>query len=232
MIPVLKLNEQPPFQASKWLQAHVLLDVHELKNLFDELGNFFLVRITGVTAPGEGLIPVDEFIKVYSAYVGRLKEGKVPEKDDYCNLFNFAMTRSLDDLFAAFVAEDKQLIRIRRPVIQIQEHTLDYSPFDHKFRSMVLGTDCITWGLQFSIPQLFQKPENNEVVQVLTSGEYPNGALFRSLQKWMRRHTMPTPFEVEGGLIKTSVRLGKDCLDWINRHPQLQNKNIKVSQGS
>ncbi len=228
MIPVLNLNDQPPFQASKWMQVHVLLGIGELKRLYDDLGDFFLVQITGVIPRGEGVVSQEDFMAVYEGYIQELKDGGVPEKEDYGRLFSFAMTRSLDDLYASFVGEDKQLIRIRRPVIQVQEHTLHYSPFDRKFRSMVLGSDCITWGLQFSLPQLYHDPDKNEAVNVFASKEYANGALFRSLQKWIRQHTIPTPFEVDGEVIKTSVRLGKDCCTWINCHPQLQKKGITV----
>lgn len=210
------------------MQVHVLLDICELKRLFEDLGDFYLVQITGLTQRGEGVISQEDFMGVYEGYIHELKEGKVPGKKDYGRLFSFAMTRSLDDLYASFVGEDKQLIRIRRPVIQVQEHTLHYSPFDRKFRSMVLGLDCIAWGLQFSLPQLYHDPDKNEAVNVFASKEYANGAFFRFLQKWIRQHTIPTPFEVDGDVIKTSVRLGKDCCTWINRHPGLIKKGIAV----
>jgi len=65
---------------------------------------------------------------------------------------------------------------------------------------------------------------------VRESSEFPNTALYRSVQRWMRAHTIPTPFHVNGKKINVPMRLGKKCLPWISEHCQLKEKGIKVEQ--
>ena len=113
-------------------------------------------------------------------------------------------------------------------MIQLQAHRFDYSPLDGKFRTMILGYDSVHWGLQFSYPHLFQN-EKLEVLTVNESEQFPNSALFKKLQRWVRAHTLATPFEVGGHKVNASIRLGKQCFPWINDHPQLKEKKWKVA---
>ena len=105
---------------------------------------------------------------------------------------------------------------------------MDYSEHDGKFRPMVFGLDSVTWGLQFSYPQLFMDGRTKEAFAVVESEEFPNTALFHQLQRWMRQNTLPTPFLVDGKRVNSPIRLGKACLPWINRHPQLAPKHLQV----
>ena len=68
-------------------------------------------------------------------------------------------------------------------------------------------------------------------LQVLTVKEglqFPNTAVFKKMQQWTRMYTIATPFEVEGKKVNVPIRLGKQCLQWIHHHPQLQAKGLRV----
>src|SRR5262249_6774145 len=95
-----------------------------------------------------------------------------------------------------------------------------------KFHSKVFGESCINWGIQFSYPQLFSDPNTKEVLRVTEGTLFPNTALFKTLQRWIRSHTIPTPMQTPTGPLNLSVRIGKECLAWINAHPQLRSKNL------
>lgn len=223
MLEIRQLNQDPPFQAGKWQQVRLLIDAEEMKALFDELGDCYLYRLGGVLPREEKNFELDDFLSMYSHYIQSLKEGKIPEKTS----FSCAMTADLQALFSVLVGDDKQIIRIRQPVIQMQEHTIDYSREDHKFRSMVFGKESVTWGLQFSYPQLFTDPKTQKIINVLQA-DFLNTGLFRTLQKWVRKYTVPTPFIVEEKKIHVPFRLGKSCFSWIGNHPQLVSKGVTV----
>ncbi len=71
---------------------------------------------------------------------------------------------------------------------------------------MVLSRKSVTWGLQFSYPQLYQDPRTRQIFKVTDTPEFPNTALFSKLQKWIRSETLPTPFQVEASVsIRRSV---------------------------
>lgn len=225
MNPVLRERPQAgqALQASKWLQIPLLLDTAEMKDLLDTMGELWIVLTTGVTQKGAGFISKEEFLNCYQAYVEALKTGEMPSDSRIRPYFSAALTCTLDPLYTVPVGESQQLIKVDRPVIQLQQHRFDYSNADGKFRSMVFGMNSILWGIQFSYPQLFQD-EHLQVKQVREIAEFPNTAVFKRLQKWVRVNTVATPFIVEGRLINVPIRLGKQCFSWINNHPQLKPK--------
>jgi hypothetical protein len=100
---------------------------------------------------------------------------------------------------------------------------------DGKFHSIAQGKETITWGLQFSYPQVFQDPKSKSFSKVTNTLEFPNTALFLAQQKWMRQNTLPTPLIVQGKKINLPVRLGKRCFSWIEKHPHLIEKGFQIA---
>lgn len=223
---------EQPLQASKWLQSQALLSRQELASLFQfleqSLAPFSLYACGVVCQQGAGEVSQQEFLDSYDSYIKQLMQGQPPDLSLYRSLFSPAMTVTSDALFAIPVGEDRQLIRAAKPVVQLQANNIHYSTIDKKFHSMIFGIDSIAWGLQFAYPQLYQDPHTKQAEIVKKSAAFPNTALFQLLQKWMRQHTIPTPFIAEGILTNVPMRLGKECLSWINQHPHLIQKNIRV----
>lgn len=217
----------PGLRASKWLTCPVLLDIPEMQKLLDDLGVFWMFPLGGLIPIDQEQITKKEFIEVYSSYVSALKEGNRPNEDLFRRCFTSAWTVAVDHLYAVRVADGKEIIKIDKPIVQLQHHTCEYSTDDKKFRSMVFGVESMTWGIQFSYPQLYQDKQL-DTHQVDESPRFPNTAFFRALQRWMRQHTIPTPFIVEGKRVNVPIRLGKQCLDWINNHPQLAQRGLSV----
>lgn len=223
----VRLKAAPPLQASKWLKCPVLLDLDEMKDLLQTLGDFWIFMVSGVLRSTEGEITQAEFLTEYGRYIDTLKEGKFPDEQQTRPYFSTVFTTTIDALYEVVLPNQQKLIRVERPVIQLQSHRFDYSPVDGKFRSMVLGQNSIQWGIQFSYPQLFQDAAC-QVKQVRESEEFPNTLLFKRMQKWVRDHTTATPFLVENKRINVPIRLGKKCFSWINQHPQLNAKGLVV----
>lgn len=225
-IRVAEVGQESPLQASKWLKVQLLVGPEQMQSLFASLGEFEIYMTGKLTEKGRGGVPQLEFLNIYRDYIHTLMDGQLPDERQYGSYFSSVISASQDALYRIYTPTDQQLIRVSKPVIQMQAHTLDYSSREGKIRSMVFGVDSIPWGLQFSYPQLYL--EGNKTVQVLHEVNYPNTALFKQLQEWVRKNTVPTPFEIAGEKLNLPVRLGKECFPWINRNPRLQNKGLKV----
>jgi hypothetical protein len=227
-IPIKSPTKEPVLQVSKWLKLQLLIEVDEMSELMKALAPFWICSTSAVSRRGEGFITPESFLEVYSEYVASLKKGLVPDEMQFKRIVPSAWTATLDALFAVAVGEEQQLIRVAKPVIQLQSHRFDYSALDGKFRSTALGKETVSWGIQFSYPQLYQDGNTREVIQLNDGDAYENTALFKKMQRWVRQHTMATPFQVEGERVNVPIRLGKGCLNWINDHPQLQQRGLKI----
>lgn len=222
------IDKAPILQASKWIKCPLLIDVEEMNALFNELSPFYIFQISGIIEIGKAEIPLESFLRVYEQYIEALKQGNMPSESSIRHIFSGILTTSSDHLRSVDIGNDKELVRVVKPVIQMQNHRLHYSEQDKQFHSMVLGSDSIMWGIQFSFPQFYQNPETKMPEKVEGSEQYPNTELFKKLQKWVRQHTTPTPFIVDGEVINVPIRLGKQCYSWINSHPQLRSKGLTV----
>lgn len=214
-------------QASKWQKCPLLIDVHEMQDLLKTLGNFWMVQVSGMIPIGQEIIPQETFLDAYSQYIAALKRGEQPTDSRLRSHFSSVLTTFLEALYAVQVNETQCLVKVQQPVIQLQNHRFDYSLADGTFRSMVFGQESVQWGIQFSYPHLYQD-EKLQVFTVKEGPQFPNTSLFKRLQQWVRAHTIATPFEVQGKRVNVPIRLGKECLSWINTHPQLQAKGLRV----
>lgn len=215
-------------QVSKWLKVQVLLDADEMEDLIKTLDGVYFVSVSEPVKVDEILIGPSVFLERYKEYVYLLKQGQVPNSDDFRRIFSSAISKDLDAFYAIAARNDKFLIKPRKPIVQLQAHHFFYSSLDGKFHHMVLSTESVSWGLQLSYPQLYQDPITRQIGKVADSLDFPNTALFSKLLKWMRNSTLPTPFIVKGTRINSPIRIGKQSLSWIKSHPQLKQKNIEV----
>lgn len=222
-------NPSPsPMQASKWLQIQALVESEELNLLFREIENVKIYLVGNVTGAGEGQISQRAFLEKYATYISLLREGMIPNAADFRPFFSSILTLQEDHVTAIQLGDGKELIRVLKPVIQLQFHTIGFSSIEKKFRPKIMGKDSILWGIQFSYPQLYMDPLTKQIEKVLNENHFPNTSLFRTIQQWIRQHTVPTPFLVDDVKTNVPMRLGKKCFSWINQHPQLQAFKINV----
>ena len=225
---VSTLAKEKPLQVSKWLKAQVLLDIDEMALLLSSLGSFSIYQASRLIPSGQGFVSPEEFLENYTYYCNCLKRGEIPDSNRYQSHFCDLWTTTSEILYAIQINETQQIIKTTRPVVQLQAHSMDYSSVDGEFRPMILGTQSILWGIQFSYPQLFQDTRTYELHKIDESEAFPNTALFRQLQRWIRHNTVATPFLVEGRRINVPMRIGKQCFSWINHHPQLVSRGFSV----
>jgi hypothetical protein len=145
------------------------------------------------------------------------------------HFFSSIFTTQRELLYAMAVGENKFLVKVLRPVVQLQMHHLLYSELDGKFHSIAQGKNTISWGLQFSYPQIYQDPKSKIFSKVIENSEFPNTSLFLALSRWVRQNTLPTPILNRGKKINLPVRLGKRCFSWVGNHPHLIEKGFQVA---
>lgn len=213
---------------SKSLKHQMLVDAEEMRNLFDFLGLFEIFVVSEPVTEETIKIEKEEFLKVYAEYVSALKGGKIPDERALRRYFSSVFTVTQEALYAMEVGRDKFLVKALKPVLQLQLHHFFVSHIDGKFHPMVLGKNSITWGIQFSYPQLYQNPLTQEFAKVTETAEFPNTALYKRLAKWLREHTSPTPFVFQGKRSNEPIRLGKSCFEWIGNHRGLKEQGIYV----
>lgn len=198
MIPKLPLNEIPPFQAAKWVRIPLLLSTSEMEALLQILPKW-IVPLSGVIEEEKQVISQKEFLAFYDAYVQQLDAGvKRPAID---RRLTCAFSNDLGN-FRASPVSNGVLIRVIRPVLQVQPYMIHYSEPLKKFIDTTHTQDSFAFGLAFSTPQLFQNPETKDIEKKIDP-------IFKSLQKWSREMTIPTPFLVDGKIINFSSRIGK-----------------------
>lgn len=223
-------SEEGMMQVSKSLKHPVLLDVEEMRSLLQHLGEFHLFQVSSPVLKQEAEISIGTFLKYYAAYVEGIKSGALVDEKILRPFFSAAMTKDVDALYAIPLGENKVLVKPIKPVIQMSLNHFIHSAFDEKFHLGVQGQGSITWGIQFTYPQLYQHPKTKMIVKVEKNTLFPNTELFSLLGRWMRQNTLPTPFIYNNQRTNVPLRLGKSCFAWINNHPGLVPKTLKVME--
>jgi len=156
---LLRLSDvtEVPLQASKWLQVQALLDDSEMDLLFQALGDFYLFRAGAICLPGEEEISKEEFLDKYRSYIAQLKKGELPEENAYRAYFSSILSVAKDHLFQIPVNGGRALIRLSRPVIQLQLCRIAYSEIDGKFYPMVFGQGSFFLGIAIFLSSAFSR---------------------------------------------------------------------------
>jgi len=224
----VQAGKEPRLQVSKWLEMPILLDLQEMERCLHLFSSLYLFKTGKVGSIDELELTRFSFLEHYEKYISALKKGLLPDDAVFRSQFALALTSTLEIMYGIDCGNERFILRPERPVIQMQMHAFHYSSFDHKFRSGVLGPESITWGITFSYPQIYQDPFTHQIQKIAESSEFPNTGLFKLLQKFIRVETIPTPFGIGEQTINTPMRLGKECFPWINNHPQLLKKGLKI----
>ncbi len=204
-------KDEGVLQASKWLKHRALLSGAELDALIAALPPFRIFNVASLVPLEEAEIPLSQFRTAYHEYASSIAVGKTPSVDR--EIFSTVWTTSLDALYAFEAKQDLYMVKPRLPVVQLSHHRFQFSEETGEFYSMVHSDDAISWGLQFSYPQIFSNSIRAEVCEVLKEVSMPNNVLFQSIAKWMRNHTRPTPFLHREKALNATFRTGRDFLE-------------------
>jgi hypothetical protein len=206
------------FQGARWLKIQALLDDRELSSLMQTLEPFAIYPLSGAMPMDAFPMPREQYLGIYRDWIEGLKMGIVPTSFGTLNASMW--TRSQDSHWFLPFPDKRVVAKPKEPFLQVQVHHMGYSLADHVFRPMSLNQDAIFWGLQFSFPQIYEHPE----MGIVESKGHVNLSLFHTVRKWSREHTIPTPMNRKN----LPIRIGKNCLSWVNSHPALLAKGLCV----
>ncbi|MCX6990661.1 MAG: hypothetical protein NTX49_06345 [Chlamydiae bacterium] len=229
--PLLRLSTQEKegmYHASKWLKHQILIDEVGMKELFESIGKCYICHASGPVQSANTFISKEKILEVYASYIQAIKQGQPIDEKELRRFFCNYLTYDLDSLYGVPISQDRCLIKVARPVVQMQFHHFFPSTVDGKFHSMVMTEDSVHWGVQFSYPQIFEDPKTHQYFKMNESPDFPNTALFKNVIRYIRSHTVPTPFIFQGVRTRVPFRLGKSCFSWINTHKELKEKGIVV----
>ncbi len=215
-------------QASKWLSHRVLLDSGEMEALLSSLPPFGIYNVSELVSLEKAFISTEDFLSRYIGYVAELKAGLIPDEAPLKPYFSAAFSSTADALYIMEAKEGEYIIKTKEPVVQLGVHHFTFSEEQHAFQSMVHSKGAITWGIQFSYPQLYSNSISQNVVEVYKDKNSPNTTLFKHLAKWVRAHTTPAAFMGENKPFYATFRIGKKCVKWAADHPQLQQAGLKI----
>ena len=217
-------------QTSKWLSHRALVDIGEMGALLESLPPFSIYNVSEIVSLQSACISSEDFLAKYIDYVTDLKAGIFLDEAPLKSTFSCVFSASSNALYAMKVKEGQYIIKPIKPVVQLSFHHFIFSPEHLQFHSMVHSKRSISWGLQFSYPQIYSNSLSGDVIEVFKNRENPNTKLFEALAKWMRKATMPVPFLLDSKKVHASFRLGKGCFRWIDAHPHLASAGLKVMQ--
>ena len=197
-----------------------------MKACLQELKPVEFYNVSSIAPIDQLSISQENFLQSYENYINALKEGKVPEIDR--KIFSSVATVDPEALYADEIQPGRWMAKLAKPVMQLQHHRFFASKVDHKIHPMVMSPESIYWGLQFAFPQIFFDGSGGTYTKTSDETQFPNGALFAKLLKWLRAFSVPTTFIWDGQKVSSPIRLGKECFAWIANHPQLKEQGIKV----
>lgn len=215
-------------QASKWLSHRALLDVREMEALMSVLPPFDIYNVSKLVDLDEAVISKEDFLAKYIDYVTSLKAGLHPDEKELKPYFSSCFSATEDALYAIEAKGGQYIIKPKEPVVQLSLHHFTFSPEHNAFQSMIHSKASVSWGIQFSYPQIYSNSLTHDVVEVYKESDNPNTLLFKTLARWMRSNTVPTPFRVGVTPIYATFRVGKRSLSWIDRHVQIETVGLSI----
>ena len=213
---------------SKWISVDLLIDEKEFDGLISSCNPMHLISTHNAAPKTPFLVDKKKLIKVYSSYISELKSGKLPAFDDYKKYFYLMISANLDGVFIRKIGKDKQGLIFNAPLIEVKPICLVVSNVDQSIRPMPVHPDGILWGLRFSFPQIIQDAKTLKSEQI-DFQKHPTGNLFKQIRSWIRQNTRATPFIIDSKKVNHPVRLGKNCFEWINNHPQIKKSSICIN---
>lgn len=212
-LDVSTVEKEGELHCSKWLKHAVLLNMEEMKQLWQILDPYFLLSPIQIVLKENWRVSKDRFLSLYEKYLLWLKEEKDFPPSSLRKEFTLLLTDSLDAVYAVALPKDRILVKARAPVVQIQIYHCFISTFDQKIYPMAMNADSFTWGLQFSYPQIYEDPKNGTFKKVLLEKDFGNTVVYREIVSWLRKHTKPAVFSIGENSVVAPFRIAKERKD-------------------
>lgn len=217
------------YQASRWLKTRLLLSALSMKELMDHLEPLCFIQAASVIKSADPCVSKDDFLAAYSDYVQHLEQDEAgcSAFAKRSSLFTLTLSTSQEIAKTYEVRPGFFLTRLSEPGVQVRPCLVDFSHLSRQFSYRALGATSISWGLEFSYPQLIQKAGGT--IENGLKEPFVNGSLFKKLQKWARLQTRPAIFNFEGQKIISELRIGEDT-SWAEDMPAIKKRGLTLFQ--
>lgn len=200
-------------EVSRWISFGIIVSPDEMRQLFSKLSPSNLVQVGSVCKEDEALLSEEAFLSAYETYIDSYKKGAaVPFR------LAPAITRSISSHYLMQVRPEQFLVKGTLPSIQVQHHQFSFSK-DGRLLPMALDKDAISWGAQFSYPQIFRDPKTGQIHQTQKM-PLENTALFSIIRRFVRDHTAPLKLLIDGKKKAFPIRISPNVLSWIDLSEQ------------
>lgn len=230
LIPLLSSEQNPKdFQSrfSKWISIDFLIDPSEMKNLFESLNPFVLISPFYEEPNSPHVLTSKTFLEAYSQFIMHSQNGENPNYHELKEFLFVMMMPSIEGVFLKPITSQKNALIFQAPYLEIKPIALSLSQVDHSLRVVPMQKSLVWWGLRCSYPQIVQDSKTLQMTTISQS-EHPLGQLFKKFRIWIRENTRATPFVTDIKKVTHPIRLGKDCLSWIQKHPLLKTTHLRI----
>ncbi len=210
-------------KAAQWLKVQVLFSIDEWQRILKALPNLLFFPTGMVVPPDTPSYSHQEMVERYRTYLIHLQQGSTPPRA----AFSLLATVNPNTVSRHTLSTTQELIQARLPTIQVQEHALYFDSQAHQLRSMLYSSHAIPWGLQFSYPHIIEDSHTRHITRV--DDQFENTVTFSVLRQWIRQHTLPLRATVQGHISRLPVRIGKECLPWIQTCPAVQSLGMTLA---
>lgn len=224
-----QLSREGWLQGSKWLTFRLLIDSQEMEEFISFCGEISMVNVAEVVSEKTALISRADFLSCYQSYVTSLAKGLEPKRSSLRPFFSLAWTASKEALCAFSLSEDRWMVKPISPVVQLSHHFFLFSPENQRFHSMACGHEGISWGLQFSYPQLYARSAEGKA-HFSAKGKQPNGVLLQRMKQWIRQNTRPTRFFFQKQQLTAVFRISRRAAAWMADYPLLKQLGLELRQ--
>lgn len=229
-IQVSSIEKEGILKASKYLRLQMLLEKEELKALFAEFSDFYLVYHSKISEKNTSKVDKDVYLALYGNYIDKLKKDpSLLTRNELMDL-SLCFSKTLDAFFSIPIDGNKELIKLRSPAILVQPFSFFYEKGQGSIFTTVHSQNRVLWGIECSFPQFYQDPKTLDTIEILKDKTDPNTQMFKSLQRWVRRNTEPVCLLINGQEQIHPFRLGSSCFSWINEYPLLATYDLKVKR--
>jgi hypothetical protein len=170
-------------RASKWLKHQVLLDAEEMRDLFAALAPFEIFVVSEPVTEQTMMVEKEDFLRAYEGYAETLKAENSPDESGLRRYFS-SIFLSPVKLYAMEAGKERLLVKT---LARASTAAPPLFRFGNRWEvsSHGPGKDSITWGVQFSYPQLLSIRSHRSLQRWSTLPNFPT-ALYQRLAKWLR----------------------------------------------
>lgn len=197
---------KPIYEVSKFLTLQMLITPQEFRMMRGSFGKLLWFDNSRLVSSDQPLSE-NEVDQMYAEYFESLfsKNQKT--------LPGLAVTAEKEAVVAVKVGENRWMIKPKTPIMQFKQHQFICGKTG-EFFSGVHGDEVVRWGFELSFPQMYVDPESKEVIHVMKDAAFLNSEVFRMAMKWMRYHTRPAQFLINGKIKRATFRLGKEAISY------------------